>query len=88
MYGWLAPMIGFLVNPAGFSGCFQHNGLAQNSPISVKLETHIVEEPASVFTFDGVGETKHLPISFQLQPQFSGQILGESSTDLVQNFLV
>ena len=86
--GRLAPLIGFLVNPAGFPGCFQHDGLAKHRPVPIKLEAHEVQRPPSVFTVDGVGETKHLPISFQLQAQVGLKILGDGLSDLVQNFLV
>ena len=84
----LALLIRFLVNLAGFSGCFQHDRLAQHRPVPIELEAHEVQRPPSGFAVDGVGETKHLPISFQLQAQVDLKVLGDGLSDLVQNFLV
>ena len=88
MNSWLVPLIGFLMDSAGFSGRFQHDGLAQDSPVPIELKAHEVKRPAKVFTLDGVGETKHLPVSFQLQTEIFAQIAGDGLSDLVQNFLV
>ena len=85
---WLAPLIGFLVNLAGFPGCFQHDRLAKHRPVPIELEAHKVQRPTPVFTIDGVRETKHLPISFQLQAKIGLKILRDGLPDLVQNFLV
>ena len=85
---WLALLIRFLVNLAGFSGCFQHDRLAQHRPVPIELEAHKVQRPTPVFTIDGVRETKHLPISFQLQAKIGLKILRDGLPDLVQNFLV
>lgn len=85
---WLAPLIGFLVNLAGFPGCFQHDRLAKHRPVPIELEAHKVQRSASVFTIDGVREAKHLPVSFQLQTEIFAQIAGDGLPDLVQNFLV
>ena len=88
MNSWLVPLIGFLMASAGCSGRFQHDRFAQHRPVPIELEAHEVQRPPSVFTVDGVGETKHLPISFQLQAQVGLKILGDGLSDLVQNFLV
>ncbi len=52
-----------LVNLTGFLSSLQHDKLPENGSVSIELETHKVEETASVFIIDGIRETKNLPIS-------------------------